>query len=66
MKKIFYSCIFVFIKIAYTQTIDFVYIDLKGCDKDCRNNSEASLTSIVENTDSVFIYVSNGQTEVFL
>jgi hypothetical protein len=66
MKKILFIVSFLFFNIAYTQSIDFVYVNLKDCNKDCRNNFKVSLTSIIENTDSIFLYVSNAQNpEVF-
>jgi len=44
---------------VFSQTLDFVYVDLKNCDSDCRESFKKSLMSITDSSDSIFVYFSN-------
>lgn len=44
---------------VFSQTLDFVYVDLKNCDSDCRESFKTSLMSITDSSDSIFVFFSN-------
>jgi hypothetical protein len=67
MVKLYLSLFLILFSIpSFSQSkLDFVYMDLEGCNKDCRKAIEIDFSSIAQHSDSLFIYVSNGVSPFF-